>query len=280
MLPDFVITRHDGINVLRDDLIPGGTKQRVLEPWLKEMGPGEYVYASPAEGYAQIALALACKALGKKWRANIFVARRKAQHDRTLEAQRQGATITLVDNVAGFNVLTARAREYANYPVTPVKGALKRVLLPFGLDHERFRELMVETVKDNWKRQGYKAPKEVWAVVGSGTLIRCLQEVWPKADFHAVQVGHNADVGKATKHIYPDAPKSFSKKAKIMPPFPSCDTYDAKGWEFVQKYASRGALFWNVAADPEDALDKIARGMNKTREQAIKTLSKKVKGAR
>jgi hypothetical protein len=243
-LPDIVVTRHGIINVVRDDLIPGGTKQRVLEPWLKEMGPGEYVYASPAEGYAQIALALACKALGPKWRAHIFVARRKTQHYRTLEAQRQGATITLVDNVAGFNVLNARAREYAFHS----KWSQGVQLLPFGLDAPRFKELMVQTVKDNWRRLGYNAPKEVWAVVGSGTLIRCLQEVWPKARFNAVQVGHKADIGKAKRYI---APESFSQKAKIMPPFPSCDTYDAKGWQFVETHASRNALFWNVAADPE-----------------------------
>ena len=167
MLPDIVITEHEGIRVVRDDLISGGTKQRVLECWLPELGPGEYVYASPAEGYAQIALALACKALGPQYRAHIFVARRKQMHYRTLEAQRQGATITACENIPAFNVLAARARQY-------VEGSQAK-LLPFGLDSERFREWMTALIKGDWRRNERETPKEVWVTVGSGTLLRCLQ---------------------------------------------------------------------------------------------------------
>lgn len=49
-LPKPVIEEISGILVVRDDLLPGGTKRRALE---KLVEPGrEYVYASPAYGYA------------------------------------------------------------------------------------------------------------------------------------------------------------------------------------------------------------------------------------
>jgi hypothetical protein len=66
------LTEHDGVFVARDDLFPGGTKARFL-PILFE-GANEVVYASPAEGGAQTALATVASQLGK--RATIFVAQR------------------------------------------------------------------------------------------------------------------------------------------------------------------------------------------------------------
>lgn len=55
MIDPPVIERFGKILVVRDDLVPGGTKARVLPDLLR--GGQEYVYASPAYGYAQIALA-------------------------------------------------------------------------------------------------------------------------------------------------------------------------------------------------------------------------------
>ena len=67
-----IVREHGGVWVVRDDLFPGGTKARFM-PVLFE-GAEEAVYASPAEGGAQTALATVAKDLGK--RATIFVAAR------------------------------------------------------------------------------------------------------------------------------------------------------------------------------------------------------------
>ena len=82
-----IVREHGGVSVIRDDLFPGGTKARFM-PVLFE-GAEEAVYASPAEGGAQTALATVAKDLGK--RATIFVAARAKLHPRTLEAARLGA---------------------------------------------------------------------------------------------------------------------------------------------------------------------------------------------
>jgi hypothetical protein len=72
------VIKHNNILVVRDDLFPGGTKARFLP--LLFTGADEVVYASPAEGSAQTALATVAKQLGK--RATIFVAERTNPHDR------------------------------------------------------------------------------------------------------------------------------------------------------------------------------------------------------
>lgn len=88
-------------------------------------------------------------------------------------------------------------------------------------------------------------PKEVWTVSGSGTLTRGLQIAWPDAKFFTVRIGSARDCGKAS--IF-DAPEKFENDAKDPPPWPSCANYDAKAWQFMKRFGSAGALFWNVGA--------------------------------
>jgi len=82
-----IVEQHRGIIVVRDDLFPGGTKARYIGRVFD--GATEAVYASPAEGGAQTALAHTARAMGT--RATTFVARRVRPHLRTLEAARLGA---------------------------------------------------------------------------------------------------------------------------------------------------------------------------------------------
>lgn len=222
-----VVQEINGILVVRDDLLPGGTKSRVLPQFLT--GADEFVYATPAYGYAQIALAHSCAALGK--RATVFVAKRAELHPRTLEAKRAGAKIVQVPYGYLSNV-QAKAQAYSQ--AAGVK------CLPFGLDFPEFISALATVARS----LGIQ-PAEVWSVAGSGTLSRALQMAWPNATFNAVQVGIQPAVGKARLHV---APEKFEQDAKTRPPFPSCSNYDAKAWQFVKRYATPGALFWNVAA--------------------------------
>lgn len=226
----FRITEHDGILVVRDDDIVGGTKQRVLERWLPELGPGEYAYGAQAQGYAYLALAAACEALGPGYRATVFTAKRKALHPRVVQARALGAAIHEV-NPGYLSNVQAKARDYCR--------TTDAFLMPFGFDDPRFIEIMAELARD------LHAPAEVWTVAGSGALSRALQKAWPRARFYAVQIGHPPDVGKATLLR---APERFEDDALLPPPFPSCSNYDAKAWWFIKERASPGALFWNVAA--------------------------------
>ena len=50
-LPDVVIEKHENIWVVRDDLLPGGTKRRFLYRYLQSQSHvSEWVYASPRVG--------------------------------------------------------------------------------------------------------------------------------------------------------------------------------------------------------------------------------------
>lgn len=227
VFPAPVIEDVAGIQVVRDDLIKGGTKARIIGQFLH--GADEWVYASPAYGYAQVALAHTAVSMGK--RATVFVAKRKALHPRTAEAKAAGAKIVQVPHGYLSNV-QAKARAYAEYV-----GAAR---LPFGFDFPEFLDAVADVARGLAIR-----PSEVWTVAGSGTLNRALQQAWPEARFRAVRVGAVPDVAQA--ELY-EAPEKFEQDARQPPPFPSCSNYDAKAWRFIVAHARPGALFWNVAA--------------------------------
>lgn len=229
-LPAPVLQQVGRLTVVRDDLLPGGTKMRYMLPLLASISAREIVYASPAVGYAQIALAHCCRMLGKQ--AVIFVAKRKDPHPRTLAAKAAGAIVYQVPN-GYLTVVTARARLYAQD-----RGALH---VPWGVDVPEALEHFAAAA-----RTIPVEPAEVWACSGSGALIRGLQLAWPRAAFHAVQVGGSRpNVGAAVLHV---APEKYEQTARRPPPFPSCDNYDAKVWQFAESGAADGALIWNVGA--------------------------------
>lgn len=225
-----VVIDHDGVLIVRDDLYPGGTKARFIGAFFS--GADEAVYASPAEGGAQTALATVARQLGK--RATIFVAQRIRPHPRTLEAARLGAKV--ISAQPGYlSVVQARACEYCERT-----GA---ALIPFGVD----TEFAVDAIARAAASLRIDLD-EVWCAAGSGVLARGLARAWPAAKRHVVQVGralHAADVAGATIHEYP---VPFGREARTKPPFPSDPHYDAKAWELCAARKGPGrVVFWNVA---------------------------------
>lgn len=224
-----VIVSHDGILVVRDDLFPGGTKARFLPQFFE--GAAEVVYASPAEGGAQTAIAAVAAALGK--RATIFVAKRADPHPRARMARRLGARIMQV-SPGYLSTVQARAREYC--------AATGARLLPFGANMPEAIAVIAEAA-----RSAGVNPDSVWCASGSGVLARGLAAAWPQARRHVVQVGRELspeDVAGADIHV---APYRFGDKARSEPPFPSDPHYDAKAWEALKIRGASGlTLFWNV----------------------------------
>ena len=230
MLPAPHVEEHAGVLVVRDDLLPGGTKMRAVLPLMESHAAAEYVYASPAQGYAQVAMAQCARLLGR--RATVFTAARKVPHPLTRAAAEAGAAVVPV--ACGYlSVVQARARAYA-----AARGAC---LVPFGVDDEASLGAIAEAALATRLQ-----PSEVWSVAGSGVLTRALQRAWPRARFVAVVVGREAcDTGRARRIVHP---LPFGRPARVRPPFPSAPGYDAKAWEYIRAEAGPGALFWNVGA--------------------------------
>ena len=227
-----VIEQHNGINVLRDDLLPGGTKS-ILMPSI--IGDDlEYVYASPVYGGFQIALSAYCQSVNKK--ATIFCAKRKQMHENTLKCLQLGANVIEVP-FGYLSVVTKRANDYC------IENGAKK--LEFGANTIENKILIGNRVREVIKQLG-KEPEEIWCAIGSGTLVDSILMATDQAKIYGVEVGAKY-AGSHERLTVLKYPKSFDKLSKFVAGFPSMPNYDLKAIELCIKHKqSNDVLFWNV----------------------------------
>ena len=240
--------------VLRDDLLPGGTKQRACVPFLEDRiagGDRRFVYASPFAGFAQVALALACRELGVECR--IFAEEDKTAllpgcpHPFTAIAANAGAEVKIVKTL---NVAEEQAQQYAR------ESASNHI--PLGFAHEAFRERFRTVLARCWEEilAKTRAPiRRVWVPVGSGTIASCLRAVLPdEIELLLVNVKVLGDQDPRIQKLlslpivcYHSTEEEFHQPARILPPLPSNTHYDAKLRRLIRMNALANDLWWNVA---------------------------------
>jgi len=237
--PSPVLTEHNNVIVVRDDLLEGGSKVRFIDKLIKDTPCDEWVFGgSNKVGWGPISLAYVCKKYNKK--ATCFWANRKEPTWHQKEYMKYDGIIEWV-KMGMLNVTLSRAEKYKN------ESPDTRRTLPLGLEHEWVLGSIIKVA-----RKLDVKPDVVWTVGSSGTLNRGLQLAFPDAECHVIQTGHKMNerqIGRAklweTKYKY-DKPV----KEEEAPPFPSAPEYDAKAWKIIQENMdkSKTNLFWNVAA--------------------------------
>lgn len=244
----FVHTHHGRVAVVRDDLLKGGTKQRAAIPFLSHLvkqGIEEFVYASPFSGYAQIALAYSCEAIGA--RCTIFAEKENDRVSAFTKSINKIAKIELFDDLFTAEVAAA---EY-------VESYSERYKIPLGFDDPSYREHLRRELSIQWRilcnKLGY-VPNRMWLPVGSGTLATVFHNILPSTQIVCVDVGvlptpdRRINAVKRLKNVvYIRAPEPFVRQARMTPPIPSNVFYDAKLWQFVESNGMPKDLWWNVA---------------------------------
>lgn len=183
------------VHVVRDDYLIGGTKQRGLAALLHAQPHTvhEFIYAGPVFGFAQVALAHVAQLVGKQ--ATLVVARQDDGKLKPLTARARGMGARLIEipRPNSLKHVEAAAQEY--YAGRPAGSAM---LLPFGLHCETFISALETSLRAALPAELLRpeaAPKRLWLVCGSATLLATLARIWPQTHFLAVQVG---------KKIWPD----------------------------------------------------------------------------
>ena len=219
--------------VLRDDLYPGGTKARILDKILADVPQKEIIYAGHAYGYAALALAAACHRHGKS--VTVFLPKTEGTPS-PLRAALKYPNIKFIEKpeITSQIDLQPCVDQYRNL------NPLDRASFPIGFGSEDFEKHLTNYIKSI-----PLIPEEVWALAGSGCLVRCLQNAWPETTVNAVSMGFpQLNAGKAK--IF-DIEEEAEQKAKTPPPYPSAEYYDAKIWRIADQHGADGALIWNVA---------------------------------
>jgi 1-aminocyclopropane-1-carboxylate deaminase/D-cysteine desulfhydrase-like pyridoxal-dependent ACC family enzyme len=234
---------------VRDDLLVGGTKQRAAVPYIEKLieeGHRHFIYASPFSGFAQVALAYACKELGVD--CTLFCEKDNDSliHEFSMLAQSHGANIVLCETLADASM---KSQDYAslNHGV---------MLIPLGFNDPHFKNLLKREISKHWDtlKADFKIV-ELWLPIGSGTLLSVFKEVvGPRVKLNGVNVNVLPDSDARIKLItgdsnitYFQSRQKFHEPCINLPPIPSNLYYDAKLFDFLEAHASDGAFWWNVA---------------------------------
>jgi hypothetical protein len=228
------------VTVIRDDLIPGGTKQRAWRA-LTNITKNEIVYAGPYTGYAQVALAIIALKLNKC--ATVFLT--KDDHKITLVAKKYGLNVIAKPNKHLYE-LQNYAKKYAKFN--------NAHLMEFGFNSKEIVDELIRTITNSTIDVLDRFDKHTfWIAGGSGTLLNVLYNVFPNSKFNVVQVGKELkkniiDKPRITVYI---SPEKFDDTAILQPPYKTVSSYDAKIWTFIVQNAHNGDIVWNVAGDDD-----------------------------
>ncbi len=242
--------------LIQEGYLPGGTKQRAFIPYLESTNYDVYIYAGPSSGYAQVALSIAAQQTGKI--AVIFVEYSRGNAHLPEKARSWGAMLYnvsmrkrdrngyFIEIPAPFRVVRQTAESYYD---KLLKSGIRVTMMPFGGGCEEITNFLRirigESLPVNFN------PKRMWLVAGSGTILGVLSELLPTTFFEIVQVGNRIwpdqlPINRSRLHI---APERFFNVAISQPPYPTVRTYDAKLWQFFEKFGQNGDYIWNVGKD-------------------------------
>ena len=238
------------INVIRDDLLEAGTKQRAIIPYFKQSKAKEFIYVCPYTGGAQVTLGYGAKLTNKK--ITLYIKKIRPQHPLTKKAMKYN-TINLIEVKNGsLKEMGISAETYYNKVVSE-KGKDYIELIKLGFDNKTYSKIFTDQLKKAVpKSLKDNPPKRLWVPTGSTTLLNCLYKVFPKTYFLVVQTGKTVwsdQIEESRTKVFISPKKHFYKKAIHQPPYPTTKEYDAKSWVFVKKYGKEGDYIWNITSD-------------------------------
>ena len=240
------------INVIRDDYLPAGTKQRAMIPYFKKQKETEFVYVSPYTGGAQITLAYATQKTKKN--VTLFINKVRPKHPLTIKALKladpQKFKLIEVKN-GSFKKMRQVSKEYIQ-KVEKEKGSDYISEIALGFDNPEYHQIFVDQLRKALPAKLKKnPPKRIWVPSGSATILNALYKVFPKTYFLAVQTGRTIwpdQIIPSRTTLYKST-EFFYDKAQVQPPYPTTKAYDAKAWKFVLKYGKDDDYIWNITKD-------------------------------
>lgn len=242
------------LNIIRDDFLEAGTKQRGIIPYFQKDSFKEYVYVSPYNGSAQLTLAYSSLYTGK--RVTIIINKKRPMHPLTKKALSYGVINLIEIENGNFKKLNEYANNYIEWKEKE-KGNNYIKLLNLGFNDETYINTFVEKIKQAFPESLLKnKERRFWVPSGSATLINTLYKVFPKdiytkTTFIVVQIGKTIwdDMLDLSRTIIYRTDEHFYKQAKEQPPYPTTESYDAKIWHFIKKYGENNDYVFNITKD-------------------------------
>lgn len=240
--PPIVYDKVDQYTVIRDDLVPGGSKTRAAYPFLVQILSErpeikKIIYVGAANGFAQVALAYTLKLMKSEILLIIYLQKRFENIQKLALSYYKNIEFILIEDTMWA------LREDANKRMDN-----ETYMVPFGFHDIDFESILFDNLKKHLNNS--VAPRRLWIVAGSGTMLNILMKILPQTYFLAVQVGRKINMDdvydKSRITLYVSTYKLY-KDFKGRVPYPTVQSYDAKIWEFIKIHGCPGDYIWNVA---------------------------------
>ena len=192
--PDPVVIEHEGVRVVRDDLIVG-TKTRAGDLLASKLNHDTIVYSQPRVGLAGVSLLDVAKHHNKKIVLFMPASKRISLHQAC--CIEQGA-IPMFERIAAMPILNMKAKEWADKN--------NAFFVPLGLKHELATAGIVHAASK------IPEPDEVYVAISTGVLSRALQIAWPNAKFNCVAVARNLKQGELGRANVISEPLEFAQE--------------------------------------------------------------------
>jgi hypothetical protein len=238
---DFTVHNINGFNVIDESLsCEVGYKARSGEYFIQQLvsrGVKEIVYVQPRRGFAGISLSWLCKKYNLKLILVMPASKEVSDHQALcIELGAKPLFIRIAAMPNANNIAKKHANKIGAY------------FVPLGLNHPLVIAGGVRCVYDYFKDK--EKPETIWSVISTGVLTRTLQIALPTTEFKAVAVARNIQQGELGNAEYYSYHKPFNSKSDLIPVDFDCeDSYDSKGWDYMNKYGSKGDWFFSVAGN-------------------------------
>lgn len=253
--PPFVIqkVRLDSkrtVNIIRDDVLTGGTIIRGLARLLKGTGADIFVYADSHMSHVIPALSYIAKVLQKKAMIYVKDHRKEEWYQKEKGFIDEGLSYGHTE-IIYTNISMPEREIYAKKEAERMKTEGKNAyFIPMSYDFDNYIYSLSKQIKKAWISE---TPKTMWIPTGSGTVNAAFSRTFPNLRVNLLQFGQKIPdkfIIKDKYKIYVP-PEQFYEPAKDLPPYPSLTRFDAKVWQFVKEFARDGDYVLNRYRDPD-----------------------------
>lgn len=244
--PDLIVNTYDGVEVVEENHLPVGTKQRGILQYVRYLireNPlvRTIVYTGGFNGYGPVVAAFAARECNLDCHLLLTTSRvgqggsltrDQLQKETTVKkARHYGANITFVH---GWKKMVAEGKRITSDPTT--------FWLPLGIEHKVFTQSLSRAIARAGKSHSFK---HIVVAGGVGEVAKAIRLAFPDCKVTAVAVSSVDKLKGKLKgtdiEVVPPMPAE-----KGTPPVPTVVGYDSHAY-FVAK--DLGATWWNVAGD-------------------------------
>lgn len=242
--PNFILQTSNNIDIIRDDLLEAGTKQRVVISIVRRLSSKYDAFIIPISehGIDGLTLAYACRLFNKG--CHVF----------TIDSNTMLPEIkSKIEKYGGIIHSGFKSMDDVYVNINTFKENRNAYQFRLGYEDETFGKKLEKKLKftlgTTFVYQWITKYDEVWVAGETGFLSRVLFNVFKNSKIFVVQLDKDMEHITDSRYEIIKYDSSSLQESKIIPPFKTLIKRDGKAWELLVKSNNNNnkkILFWNT----------------------------------